>query len=402
MDSPTLSRILVVDDEINSLQMMARLLREPDREVVCVESGADAITSAQESDFAVIMLDVQMPGLDGFATAEAIRQIPRACTTPLIFVTGTYFTDIDRFKGYALGAVDYLFKPFSPTIIESKVRVFVDLFKKSEQIRRQAVELREAQERVHARQIAEERTRRETEFRVARAIQSGLFPRSAPALVGFDVAGLSRPMEATGGDYFDYFPMPNGALGIAIGDASGHGFGPALLMAETRAYLRALALTRSDLGEIMKLLNAALEHDTQGDYFVTLLLLRIHPTTRALGFASAGHTSGYVLNAAGELRAELSAQTLPLGVVRNCDFTAQAAPPLEHGDLLLLCTDGIPEAMNAANQPFGLERTLDVVRANRTQCASAIAEALYQASRTYSQHREQQDDMTTIVVKVAS
>src|SRR5829696_1272767 len=113
---------------------------------------------------------------------------------------------------------------------------------------------------------ARKRTERELrenqeQLQVAREIQQRLFPKSAPALAGYDIAGVSYPAEETGGDYFDYLPMMNGALGVIVADVTGHGIGPALLMAETRAYLRTLAANREDIGEILTSANRILAED---------------------------------------------------------------------------------------------------------------------------------------------
>jgi serine phosphatase RsbU (regulator of sigma subunit) len=103
-------------------------------------------------------------------------------------------------------------------------------------------------ERRHAERVVQARAR---EFSLARTIQQGLLPKAPPALPGLEIAGASHPAPETGGDYFDFIPMSDGHWGIAIGDASGHGIGAALLVAETRAYLRALALTHTDPGQVL-------------------------------------------------------------------------------------------------------------------------------------------------------
>src|SRR5688500_129574 len=95
----------------------------------------------------------------------------------------------------------------------------------------------------------------EADLRVAQQIQKKLFPRAGPQVAGFDVGGGSYPAVATGGDYYDYFPLCDGSLGIAIGDVSGHGLGPALLMASLRASLRSLARSQADVGEVLRLAN---------------------------------------------------------------------------------------------------------------------------------------------------
>src|SRR5207244_4491644 len=141
----------------------------------------------------------------------------------------------------------------------------------------------------------------------SRKIDPNLFPAAPLPPAGFDISGVSCPAEATGGDYFDYIPMRDGGLGVVIGDVSGHGFGPALLMAELRAYLRAFLLTRTDVGEIVGLLNRALADDAPEGHFATLLLARLDPSSRSLVYASAGHLPGYLFSPAGEVKAVLKA-----------------------------------------------------------------------------------------------
>src|SRR5207302_7018109 len=134
-------------------------------------------------------------------------------------------------------------------------------------------------------------------------------------LCGLDIAGASFPAEATGGDYFDYIPTQDGALAIVIGDVCGHGFGPALLMAELRAYLRAFLLTRTDVGEIVGLLNRSLAEDAPEGHFATLLLARLDPVTRSVDYASAGHTPGYIFSPSGTVKTVLKATGMPLAVL---------------------------------------------------------------------------------------
>src|SRR5437868_1564513 len=171
----------------------------------------------------------------------------------------------------------------------------------------------------HERQLAEAKERWEAdrlkdEIRLARQIQQKLFPAAPLPLSGFDISGASFPAEATGGDYFDYIPMRDGGLAVVIGDVCGHGLGPALLMAEVRAYLRAFLLTRTDVGEILGLLNTALAEDAPEGYFATLLLARLDPASRSCVYASAGHMPAYIFGADGGIKAVLKATDRPLAI----------------------------------------------------------------------------------------
>src|SRR5881396_1047188 len=144
MASPPMARadrvnILVVDDRPSKLIAMEALLADLGENVVCVSSGADALRQLLERDFAVILLDVNMPDMDGFETAALIRQRKRSSHTPIIFITA-YQDELNLAQGYSLGAVDYILSPIVPEVLRTKVGVFVELYKKTEQIKRQAEE----------------------------------------------------------------------------------------------------------------------------------------------------------------------------------------------------------------------------------------------------------------------
>jgi sigma-B regulation protein RsbU (phosphoserine phosphatase) len=237
------------------------------------------------------------------------------------------------------------------------------------------------------------------QFAVAREIQQRLFPKGAPACPGFDIAGATYPAEATGGDYFDYLPMLGDRVGIVVGDVTGHGVGPALLMAETRAYLRILATRREDVGEILTRANFILAEDMGGERFITLFLARIDPKNRELVYASAGHPAGYVLNPAGDIKATLKRTGLPLGMRADTEYKGASPILLDPGDLVLLLTDGLEEASAPDDSLFGVERVLEVVRSNREKPARQMVEALYESARQFAQNAPQLDDITAIVIK---
>lgn len=257
--------------------------------------------------------------------------------------------------------------------------------------------IRDISQRVRAEKELREN---QEQFRVAREIQQRLFPKSAPALPGFDIAGASYPAEATGGDYFDYLPMLNDRLGIVIGDVTGHGVGPALLMAETRAYLRVLAGRREDVGEILSRANSVLAEDVGNERFITLFLARLDALTRSLVYASAGHPTGYVLDPNGEIKSTLPRTGVPLGIRPDTQYAPSAEITLAPGDLVLLLTDGFEESMSPDDVLFTTDRVLEVVRAHRGKMACEIVDALYQAVRRFSKNRPQLDDLTAIIIKV--
>src|SRR3982751_702636 len=133
------ANILIVDDLPEKLLVYQTILEELGQNLVEVRSGADALKQVLKRDFAVILLDVNMPDMDGFETAQLIRKRAKSAHTPIIFVT-SYFDDVRTHKGYAYGAVDYIMAPVEPEILRAKVKVFIDLFRMHQQVEARAEE----------------------------------------------------------------------------------------------------------------------------------------------------------------------------------------------------------------------------------------------------------------------
>jgi serine phosphatase RsbU (regulator of sigma subunit) len=395
----------LVDDQPANLLALESVLEGLGHTLIRASSGEEALKRLLQDDFAVILLDVFMPGMDGFETAKMIRQRDRSQFTPIVFLTAIGKDETHISRGYSVGGVDYLFKPIVPEILKAKVSAFVDLFLKTLMIAEQAEQLRELERHWHQvelteaqRQLAVER--HQQDIRAARKVQQSLFPHKAPACPGFEIAGASYPADATGGDYFDFILTPDGSLDVVIGDVTGHGFAAALLMSSTRAYLRALALAGTRIGDILSHTNRALTTDMDGSRFVTLLYARLNPVRRSFSYTSAGHLPGYIISATGEVRTILESTAMPLGIMADGEFPASPQIDLQPGDLLFLFTDGVTEALAADCTIFGIDRVLGILRDNRLRAANELIEVLYQAVMNYAKQAMLEDDFTTIIIKV--
>jgi len=157
--------VLLVDDQPEGLLALEALLEGPERNIVKTRSGREALRQLLKADFALILLDVQMPDMDGFQTAELIRQRDSSKNTPIIFLTAGHKSEANIFRGYAVGAVDYVLKPIVPEILRSKVSVFVDLARQTELVRRQADQLSQSEQ--EALQLAQARANLLAELEVA-------------------------------------------------------------------------------------------------------------------------------------------------------------------------------------------------------------------------------------------
>jgi serine phosphatase RsbU (regulator of sigma subunit) len=204
-----------------------------------------------------------------------------------------------------------------------------------------------------------------------------------------------------GGDCFDFIPFSVGGrerLGVLVADASGHGIAAALLVAQTRAYLRALAMTYAGVGDLLTLTNRRLTADLVTDHFVSLFLAQLDPRTRSLVYANAGHCPGYVLDRQGEVKTVLAGTGGLVGIDQASEFSAGPPIKLEAGELVFLYTDGIVEAMSRDGRLFGLERTLNLIRGHRHKTPDAIVDKLFGAVSAFSEG-DIQDDLTAVILK---
>jgi sigma-B regulation protein RsbU (phosphoserine phosphatase) len=238
----------------------------------------------------------------------------------------------------------------------------------------------------------------EVQLRLAREVQQRFYA-TAISVPGLDIAAAAYPMKETGGDYFDYFTMPDGSVCVGIGDVSGHGFDSALVMALTRAYVRAFAEVESDVGEILTKVNRMFVADLRDERFVTLLFVRLDPCNGSLAYASAGHVPGFLLNGSGGVDAVLRSIGPPLGLFGDAKFVSTTLPLKPH-QLLLLVTDGVTETTTSDDVQFGPDRVLDHVHTHRQDSAHQIAEGICQAARCFARGEHQLDDLTSVVVKL--
>ncbi len=231
-------------------------------------------------------------------------------------------------------------------------------------------------------------------------VQQAKFPRCSPDLPGYDIAGVCVPAEATGGDYFDYFPISDQYLGVAIGDASGHGLGPAMVMSDVRAILRTLTIVYSDVHEIMRLLNEIALRDLGVSMFMTLFLVRLDPKDGSFHYCGAGH-SGLVFDSDGKLRRELGPAFPPINVVADFDLDVTPTEQLEPGETLLLYTDGISESHSAESYTnlFGDQRVYELIRDQYHLPAEALSRRIIDTATEFAHPDPPEDDMTIVVAK---
>jgi CheY-like chemotaxis protein len=330
VDSATPS-VLLVDDRKENLLALEAVLEPLGVRLVSVTSGEAALRALLEDDYAVILLDVQMPGMDGLETAACIKQRERSASIPIIFLTAVSTDVAQIFQGYEVGAVDYLLKPFDPLVLRSKVSVFCDL------------------ERLRGAHARSEAARAEAEAAVAReraiaeTLQQDLLPDTLPDVPGLAVAARFEAGGAgaqVGGDWYDAITLPGGRLGLVVGDVAGRGVMAAARMGQLRSVARAYALE----GHPPALVAERLNHYHLGlgdDQMTTLVYAIAEPDRGKLRYVNAGHPPP-LLTLPGEAPALLDGVSPPLGAADSWRFVEREVD-LPPGSTFVLYTDGLVE-----------------------------------------------------------
>ena len=242
---------------------------------------------------------------------------------------------------------------------------------------------------------AVEQERLAQELSVARSIQETLLPTALPDIAGWKMAVHWQPARAVGGDFYDFIPLPEGRLGLVIGDVSGKGVPSALMMASVRAVLRATAEQLQSPGQVLARANAVLRHDMPRGMFVTCLYAVLDPRTGRMRYANAGHNPPYRRHAAGGSVSELKARGMPLGIMPDAPYEELEAV-IAPDDAVLLYSDGLVEARKSRREIFGFER----VRALSQSCTGdekELIECLLKGLASFTGKGWVQDDDITVL-----
>ena len=230
-------------------------------------------------------------------------------------------------------------------------------------------------------------------------IQKSFLPGRLPELPGYELAAWWEPAEAVSGDYYDVVHLPDGRTGLAMADVSGHGVGPALLMASARSMLQAACRSHSDPAAILALISQLICADLQEGRFMTFLVAALDARQHRLAWANAGHAPAIHLRRGAGDFAELRSTGLPVGFEET--LSPPEAPPVsvDPGDLILLATDGLIELRNDQGEMFGLQRLKQLLLDHQTLPAPALLNRLRAAVADFRPRRELDDDITVLLVE---
>src|ERR1700751_4688678 len=341
--TPEQKLILVVDDTPLNISVITGALKDTYRTKVAT-SGAKALAlAAADEKPDLILLDVMMPEMDGYEVCPRLKADPTTREIPVIFLTAQTDTE-DETRGFQVGAVDYVHKPFSPAVMKDRVHTHLALREKREKLAQQLLAIQK-------------------ELETARLIQQSILPQRVPQVDGLDIAARYIPMASVAGDFYDFIAVDNKHIGILVADVSGHGMPAALIASMLKIALAAQAANAADPAKVLLGLNQTLCGKFQ-HHFVTAAYLFVDMEKRTLTYAGAGHPPLLLWGGASAGVRAIEENGLFLGKLDFAQYSSVEVP-LEAGSWGLLYTDGIAETTDPAGTEFGAERFREFLAAEQ-------------------------------------
>jgi serine phosphatase RsbU (regulator of sigma subunit) len=248
---------------------------------------------------------------------------------------------------------------------------------------------------------ARERERIEQELEVARRIQQASLPKEVPELEGWEIIPYYQPAREVGGDFYDFFELEDGRVGVVVGDATGKGIPAALMMTATSSMLRASAqaLGSSSPGEVLALVDEALLARIPPNMFVTCLYAILDPESGRLRYANAGHDLPYLRRRSGDAAEELRARGMPLGMMPEKMSYEEKGATLREGESVLFYSDGLLEAHNPRGEMFGFPRLRRLVAEHAAEERSLVEYLMDELYSFVGEGWEQEDDITLVALR---
>jgi len=372
--------VLLVDDAPANIQIVNSILKDTYR-IRVATNGVKALELAKGTPPPdLVLLDIVMPEMDGYEVCTRLKAAPETRDIPVIFLTGQTETE-DETRGFEVGAVDYIHKPFSPAIVKARVHTHLVLRGIREQLARQLRAIKE-------------------ELETARRIQLSILPRESPRIEGLDVAARYIPMTSVAGDFYDFIVVDEKRLGILVADVSGHGMPAALIASMLKIALAAQSVQARDPGAVLSGLNQALCGKFQGHH-VTAAYALVDMERKSICYAGAAHPPLLLRDRSAGNTREVLENGLFLGFFPQATYTAVEVP-FREGDWGILYTDGILEMTDPSEQEFGADRFKLFLENNQGLAADPFVDALLDELSGWSDRacgREPEDDVTVVAFR---
>lgn len=372
--------ILLVDDTPDNLRLLSQILTERQYQVRAVTNGERALATAKLDPPDLILLDIRMPGINGFEVCVSLKIDPRTHDVPVIFISA--LDDVaDKVKAFDVGGVDYITKPFQYEEVIARVETHLDL-------------------RRLQRQLERSNQRMARELALAGEVQASFLPEKIPEIEGWQFSVKLQPARQTSGDFFDMFTLPDGRLAILVADVVDKGVCAALFMSLSYALFRTFAQQHPGNPEqVFSAMNNHILRDTNTNQFVTAFYGILDPQSGVMVYSNAGHPPPLIAGEGyGRMARWLVNTGVPLGVMPESKWQRREVL-IGHKDVLFLYTDGVIEAESDPDTPFGMERLLNSAKPKLGQTAVRIRDTIIDDVRQFTGDRPLQDDIVLFVIK---
>jgi serine phosphatase RsbU (regulator of sigma subunit) len=395
------ARILVVDDKPANVQLLEGMLR------VAGYTSVDSTTDPKsvcplhgQHRYSLILLDLQMPGMDGFQVMECLKQIEGDSYLPVIVITAQ---PDHKLRALEAGAKDFVGKPFDMAELRARVHNILEVrllhieAKLYSSLLEDTVRKLEEHREVIRLKTLEEQKRSEREFALAQETQESLFPRVIPEFDNFHIHAFNRPTRYVGGDFYDFLQLSSGEWMGVLADVSGKGISAALLSSMVLGALSTEFRAASHAAEVLNRVNTLLYEKSLPWQFVTLFLILLN-ADGAGHFISAGHNPAFIFRSAPGTIEQLDAGHYFLGMFDFASYESRALQ-LGKGDILVVYSDGLTDAESPTGEAFGEARLREIIQNESPFGGDAVRRRFTQAIEAFTEGLPQGDDITFVVIE---
>lgn len=371
-------RVLIVDDAKTNLDILVEGLKG-DHKLSLAVNGEMALQAATRNPPDLVLLDIMMPGMDGYEVCRRLREMPETAEVPIMFLSSLEEVQ-NKTRGFEVGANDYLTKPFEMLEVKARVRSLLKAKAYNDAVKEQLA----------------------AELRVAREIQMGMLPHDFSEFertYGVEFGAVLEPTREVGGDLYGVCGSDSARLMVFLGDVSGKGIPASLFMVRAISLARLLAREISEPERILARLNDELAADNPSGMFVTFLCAVFESASRRLTLSNAGHCLPLLLPRDGPPDWVCRQLGTALGFEPGLEFQRMELT-LREGDALVFYTDGVTEAFNREEVMYGEDRLLADAASCTGQEARAISAGLLAKVRGFAHGAPQSDDIAILTLKV--
>lgn len=383
---PPRPRALIADDQPDVLTALRLLLRTAGYETEAVSSPAEVLEAIQHDDFDLVLMDLNYArdttsGQEGLDLITNIRRLDSALPIVVLTAWGSVELAVEVMHR---GGRDFVQKPWDNSQLLKSLNTQLELGRKKRLQRSIDAESRMVSDKL------------QQELQESQEIQAALMPKALPEIDGLDLASAWKPARTVGGDYFDVLKFNDRHTAFCIADVAGKGMPAALLMSNVQAVLKSFASDMVGPGELCVRVNNVMCDNIVSHRFITCFYALLDNQNRKLSYTNAGHCPPMLIRDGASLRLKEGGPVL--GIFPDRPY-AEGSIDLRSGDCLVLFTDGVTEARNAAGREFGEERLRELLSAGHKLRAADLRDRIMAAVNEFTDG-EVYDDVTLMVVRV--